>query len=58
MAKVLPDEDDISISRIPDGPIEPHIEVEFTCTVQRIKPPADYIIWEFTHGNASFGQNI
>ena len=30
MAKVLPDEDDISISRIPDGPIEPHIEVEFT----------------------------
>ena len=53
---VVPKDYDISISRYPEGPLEPGMQVTFTCTVRRIKPPANYIMWEFTHEAPRFGQ--
>ena len=54
---VVPKDGDVSISRYPEGPIKLGIPITFTCTVSRIKPPANYIRWEFTHEAPRFGQN-
>ena len=41
--------DDILIERLPDGPIQPGMEVEFQCIIPRIKPKAKFINREITH---------